>query len=243
MTTIYRQLKDFLANEISQGKYQPGDILPSETELMKTWSVSRITVRNAIKQLVMEGLVYTKHGRGTFVSEEKITNYLPSLTSLSHDVSKRGKIPRSKVLTLEHVAADKSVASQLHLSPNDLVIHFVRVTYADQEPIAIAYSYVALPAVVPYQSSITLEALENESFYTLLENIGVHLTGGVQTISAASANSFEAEHLHVDAGSPLIESRRVSYTGDRVHVEYTRMMARPDMIQWKVVLGPMGKDD
>lgn len=243
MTTMYRQLKDFIANEISQGKYQPGDILPSETELIRAWSVSRITVRNAIKQLAMEGLVYTKHGRGTFVSEEKITNYLPSLTSLSHDVSKRGKVPKSKVLTLEHVVANNSVASQLHLSPVDPVIHFIRVTYADKEPIAVAYTYIALPAVVPHQSRITLEALENESFYTLLENIGVRLAGGVQTISAAGANSFEAEHLQVDVGSPLIESRRVSYTGERVHVEYTRMMARPDMIQWKVVLGPRSKDD
>src|SRR3989337_2794846 len=103
MTTIYLKLKDSLANDIAQGKYQPGYILPSENDLIKTGSVSRITVRNAIKQLALEGLDYTLHGRGTFFSETKNTNYLPSLTSLSQDVLKRGMVPKTRVLNLDRV--------------------------------------------------------------------------------------------------------------------------------------------
>src|SRR3990170_6508562 len=243
MTTIYLKLKDSLANDIAQGKYQPGDILPSENDLIKTWSVSRITVRNAIKQLALEGLVYTLHGRGTFVSETKITNYLPSLTSLSQDVLKRGMVPKNRVLKLDRVFADNDVASRLHLTPGDPVIHFIRVTSADDEPIAIGYTFVALAAIAPNQDQICVEALESGSFYALLHKIGAHLIGGVQTISSAAANAFEAEHLHVSIGSPLIVSQRVAYSSNRVHVEFTRMMAKPDMIQWKVTLGPMSKDE
>lgn len=241
--TIYLKLKDSLANDITQGKYMPGDILPSENDLMKTWSVSRITVRNAIRQLAIEGLVYTIHGRGTFVSETKITNYLPSLTSLSHDIQKRGLTPKQRVLKLEQVAANHDVASRLHLKPGDPVIYFVRVTSADDTPIAIGYTNISIPAIAPNQGHFSVEALEKGSFYSLLDQIGVHLIGGVQTISAAAANSFESEHLQVGIGAPLIESLRVAYASNRAHVEFTRMMARPDMIQWKVNLGPMSREE
>ncbi len=243
MAPIYVQLKEAVAKDIAQGVFQPGDLLPSETELMKTWSVSRITVRNAIKELAREGLVYTMHGKGTFVAEQKITNYLPSLTSLSHDVASKGMAPGSKVLTLEVIEADKVVAPKLHISPGSPVIHFVRVTMADGEPIAIGYTYVSLAAIAPNQSAFSVASLENKSFYELLNQIGVHLIGGIQSISASAADEFQAKTLGVEAGSPLIDSERVAHTHDRVYVEFTKMLARPDRIQWKTSLGPVKTED
>jgi len=242
MDPIYLQLANSLAKDIGQGIYQPGDLIPSETELMKTWSVSRITVRNAIKELLRNGLVYTLHGRGTFVAEQKITNILPSLTSLSHDVAARGLRPGSRVLSMEITEADKDIAFRLHLSPGSPVIHFVRVTLADDEPIAVANTYVSIAAIAPHQREITKASLESNSFYELLERIGVHLTGGIQTISASGADAFQAEILGVAIGSPLIDSERVAYTRERVYVEFTKMLARPDRIQWKTSLGPILKD-
>lgn len=243
MTSIYLKLKNSLADDISQGKYQPGDVLPSESDLINTWSVSRITVRSAIKQLAHEGLVYTIQGRGTYVAEVKITNYLPGLTSLSKDVQKKGLTPHSKVLKFEHVSANNEVAARLHLTPGDPVIHFIRVTTADGIPVSIGYTYVSIAAVAPHQDKITANELEMGSFYSLLDRIGVNLVGGVQTISAIAANEFESKFLKIDNGTPLIESLRVAYSSSKLNVEFTRMMARPDMIQWKVILGPVSKEE
>lgn len=239
MGPVYLQLKESLAQEIADGKVQPGDLLPSEADLMKAWSVSRITVRNAIKELVRDGVAYTLHGKGTFVAEQKITNYLPSLTSLSQDVAERGMMPGSRLLVLETVEADKDIASRLHISPGSPVIHFDRVTLADAQPISIGYTYVPVSAVVPRQDEFTPENLEDHSFYQLLRRLGITLTGGIQTISASGATPFEAETLGVPEGFSLIDSERVAYTKDRTFVEYTKMHARPDFIQWKIVLGPM----
>jgi GntR family transcriptional regulator len=243
MMPIYMQLKEALERDIAQGVFQSGDLLPSETELMKTWSVSRITVRNAIKELAREGLVYTMHGKGTFVAEQKITNYLPSLTSLSHDVASKGLTPGSKVLTLETIEADKEVAAKLHIAPGSPVIHFVRVTMADDEPIAIGYTYISTAAVAPNQNAFSIASLESMSFYGILNQIGVHLIGGIQSISASAADDYQAKMLKVDEGSPLIDSERVAYTYDRICVEFTKMLARPDRIQWKTTLGPMKIDE
>lgn len=243
MTPIFMQLKAYLEKEIAQGVYQPGDMIPSETELMKGWSVSRITVRNAVKQLGSEGLVYTVHGRGTFVAEQKITNFLPKLTSLSQDILKKGMVPGHQILQLETIEADKDTATRLHISPGSQVIHFTRVTLADHKPISVGYTYVPVQAVAPHQNQFTLETLENSSFYQLLAQIGVHLYGGIQTISASGANPLEAEVLGVNEGYPLIDSERVAFTRDREYVEYTRMVAKPEYIQWKISLGPVSKED
>ena len=135
---VYLQLKQALAQDISDGKVQPGDLLPSEAELMKAWSVSQITVRNAIKELVRDGFAYTLHGKGTFVAEQKITNYLPSLTSLSHDVSDRGMTPGSRLLLLETIQADKDIASHLHVSPGSPIIHFDRVTFGGRRALSLS---------------------------------------------------------------------------------------------------------
>jgi GntR family transcriptional regulator len=237
MSPIYIKLKDALVRDIAQQIYQPGDMLPSETELIKSWSVSRITVRNAIKELVREGFAYTLHGRGTFVAEQKITNLLPTLTSLSHDIAAQGKKPGSKVLLLETVSADKNIASKLHIPPGNPVIHFIRTTLADNEPIAIAYTYLSISAIVPHQDEITKVNLENHSFYELLEKIGVSLQGGIQTISASGADPDQAMILAVKEGTPLIDSQRVAYTHEHLYVEFTKMLARPDFIQWKTSLG------
>jgi GntR family transcriptional regulator len=177
------------------------------------------------------------------VAEQKITNFLPKLTSLSQDILKKGMVPGHQILQLETIEADKDTATRLHISPGSQVIHFVRVTLADQKPISVGYTYVPVYMLVPNQNKFTVETLENTSFYQLLTQIGIHLYGGIQTISASGANPLEANVLNVNEGYPLIDSERVAFTRDRKYVEYTRMLAKPDFIQWKIGLGPVSKDD
>ncbi|NMB87970.1 MAG: GntR family transcriptional regulator [Chloroflexi bacterium] len=235
---VYLQLKEAIIHNIQDGTYQPGDKLPSETDLIKTWSVSRITVRNAIKELIRDGLVYSVQGKGTFIAEPKITNTLPGLTSMSHDIVRRGMRPGSRTIHLEILEADKNVAARLRISPGNLVIHFERITFADDIPVAIAYTYVPVAAVAPHQESFTRETLDNKSFYEHLKAIGVMPARGDQIIAASVADPAQALILDVEPGFPLIDSERVAYTANGDCVEFTRMVARPDYIQWKVSLGP-----
>lgn len=234
---VYLQLKEALAKEIRNGTYQPGDLLPSESLLIKAWSVSRITVRNAIKELIREGLVYSVQGKGTFIAEQKITNNLPNLTSLSSDIRKRGMTPGSRVELIETISASKRIASRLHLPPGNQVIHFDRVMMADGIPVAIGYSYVPVSAVAPNQDMFTQENLENKSFYELLTKIGIVLSRGEQVITASAATEEQARLLEVKIGSPLIYSERIAFYKNTL-VEYTEMYSRPDFVQWKAVIGP-----
>src|SRR5512138_3336271 len=95
---LYAQLKESLAAEITSGRYRPHQRLPSERELSVQFHVSRMTVRQALLELVRDGTIYTRVGKGTFVAEPKIDQQLRALTGFSQEVRARGSKPSSRVL-------------------------------------------------------------------------------------------------------------------------------------------------
>lgn len=239
----YLQIKDTLAKEIAAGAWAPGDILPSETELMRTWSVSRITARSVIKALNADGLVYTVHGRGSFVSQPRVTNVLPSLNSYSHDVIAQGMRAGSRVLQFQSLVADNDVAGRLHISPGSPLIAFTRLHLANDQPVSISRTSIPIAALGPAQTGLTREALENHSLYDLLRQLGIELAGGEQEMSASSASKEQAELLGVAKGDALSTADRIVFRKDRTRIEYTRIWTRPDRSRWKVELGPMLPDE
>jgi len=76
---LYKQLKDVLKQKITAGEFKPGEALPGERQLMETYGVSRVTVRQAIAELVNEGLLYRQHGKGTFIAPKRIERPLARL--------------------------------------------------------------------------------------------------------------------------------------------------------------------
>ena len=107
MRTIYRnspvpryhQLKEILREKVSTEEWKPGDLIPSERELSETYSISRMTARQAITDLVNEGLFYREQGRGTFVADNRITQQLLQLTGFTEDIQARGQRPSTIVLS------------------------------------------------------------------------------------------------------------------------------------------------
>lgn len=239
----YLQIRDTLASEIAAGRLGPGDILPSETELMRAWSISRITARSVIKALSNDGLIYTVHGRGSFVSQPRVTNVLPSLNSYSHDVAAQGMRAGSKVLQFHRLEADSDVATRLHISPGSPVIAFTRLHLANSKPVSISRTSLAAAALGRTQEHLTREALENHSLYDLLRDLGVDLAGGEQEMSATAASKEQAELLELNKGDPLSTADRIVFRKDRMRIEYTRIWTRPDRSRWKVELGPMLPDE
>lgn len=238
----YLQIRDRLASVIAAGELAPGDLLPSEAELMRTWSVSRITARNVIKALSADGLVYTVHGRGSFVSQPRVTNVLPTLNSYSHDVEAQGMRARNRVLQFQRLEADSDVSSHLHISPGSPVIAFTRLHLANDKPVSISRTSLSVAALGAAQEQLTREALENHSLYDLLRRLGIELAGGEQEMSASAASQEQAELLGLATGDPLSTADRVVFRHDRIRVEFTRMWTRPDRSRWKVELGPMLPD-
>lgn len=235
---LFKQLKNILIHQIQDGEYSQGDLLPSETELIDQYSLSRTTIRRAIQALVQENYAYTVHGKGTFVTEAGLTQYLNNLTSFSQGVTERNMLPTRRILSLERTRPDKHLATRLHISPSETVIHISRLLLADGEPVSLGKTYISLSSIAPHQDMFTEKLLERCGLYAALENLGIHLTGGEQVVSAVAADKEQADLLAVEPGSPLLFSERISFTGDRIPIEYTEMWSRADKTRWRIALGP-----
>src|SRR5215831_21401332 len=100
---LYYQLKQVLKQQITAGHLAPHSTIPSEPELVARYRVSRATVRQALTELVHEGLLYRQHGKGTFVCEPRVQQTLSELASFSEELKRRGKHPGGLLIVSELV--------------------------------------------------------------------------------------------------------------------------------------------
>jgi len=138
---LYHQLTKELRENMENGDWLPHSLIPSETELCEKYGVSRGTVRQALSQLVQEGLLYRKQGRETFVAEPKITQQLNKFYSFAQDMREKGLKPSSKVLQNEEILPDSYIKNVLGLKEKEMVYKIMRLRLADEEPLILEASY------------------------------------------------------------------------------------------------------
>src|ERR1700757_5035861 len=110
---LYAQVEDVLAERLSSGALPVGAQLPSEEELIREFDVSRTTIRTTIQNLVRQGLVEIRRGRGTFVASPRIVQELTELTGFVEDMRVLGRTPPARVLSREVIPAEPPVAEKL----------------------------------------------------------------------------------------------------------------------------------
>ncbi len=230
---LYTQLKESLIGDISAGRYSPHQRLPSERELSLHYNVSRMTVRQALLELVRDGMIYTRTGKGTFVAEPKIDQKLRTLSGFTQDVNARGGKPSSRVLEFKVVPAPSDIAAALRLLPGSQVIMLCRLRLADGDPLAIETAYVPyamFPGLLKHDFTV-------ESLYSVLESeFGCILTQAEQTIEAALAGRHEAELLEVAQPAAIFKMQRLSMTSDGHPMEYVISSYRGDRYKFHSVL-------
>jgi len=183
-TPIYYQLKELIREKIENGEWQPGDLIPSERELCEQHGISRMTVRQALTELVNEGLLRRERGKGTFVAKPKIKQQLTQLTSFSEDMRARGKKPGAKILRLENTLAKPRVAKALQIEPEQRIVVIERLRLADGEPMAIETCHLFFEGC----ERILNEDLSGSLYELLSQKYGLIPTRAVQQMEAAICN-------------------------------------------------------
>ena len=224
-THLYAQIRDILFDRVQSGEWEPGTLIPTETELCELYNVSRITVRRALGELVHEGYLERISGRGTFVTQPRVNQPLRQLTSFTEDMQRRGQHPNGKVLDFRVIPANSELAEKLNLAKNDMVILLSRLRLANNEPMAVESSY--LPK--HYFPGIENENFEGQSLYKLLrDKFGVVLTRAVQKISAAACPKREATLLSIPNKSPVLRIFRTTFDESERIIEYVESFYRGD---------------
>ena len=227
MSAIYRnsplpryfQLKEIMRERIRSGEWKPGELIPSERELSEKYGISRMTARQAITELVNEGLFYREQGKGTFVSQRKITQQLIHLTGFTEDIRARGQRPGTKVLSATMHPADEETAGKLRINPGTPIFRLQRLRLADDEPLAIELSQISFKGC----EGLLEDDLEHNSLYRLLEaKYGIALMEADQELEAGLTGSEEALLLKISVASPVLFTRRITYSDRNQPIEYAK---------------------
>lgn len=216
----YLQVRNYL-RDLVEHELEPGQPVPSERELTARFGVARMTVRQAVDALVVEGLLERVQGRGTFVAKPKIDLQV-RLTGYTEEMRRRGMQPSSRTLSAEVEPADDVVAQALEMAPGEPVIHLHRQRLADGEPMAVGHVWLA-ERLAPG----LLETGVPNSLYAELRARGVDLDWGEDAVDAVSVSAADAELLGVAPGAPGLRIVRRAFADDTA-VEYSRTLYRAD---------------
>lgn len=231
---LYIQVKETLTRRIERREWKEGDQLPPEQELCELFAVSRVVVRQALKEMEYEGLIFRKQGKGTFVSEPKIRESLVQrLTGFYQDMVDQGYTPVTKVLKQQTVPASPKISADLAVKHQSPVIEIERLRYIQGEPLVLVASY------IPYRLCPELlhVNLTNRSLYAFLEKeAGLIITHGRRRIGAAPASHHEARLLNIERGAPLIVLDSISYLEDGTPIECYHALHRADRSSFEVEL-------
>jgi GntR family transcriptional regulator len=231
-TPLYVQIKDYIRLNIQSGVFAPDSCIPSERNLARQFGVSRLTVNKAIKELIQEGLLYARVGKGTFVNARTIDQELENLTSFTEEMQRRGQNATSRILYAAVESANAEVAKALNILPGAEVMVLSRVRLADDMPIALETSSV-IAALCP--GILQRFDFTSESLYRVLRKVyNVHIAYAEQVIEARQATRYEAEALEIDPRAPILQITRVTYS-DRPF-EYVRSAYRGDRYKFRALL-------
>lgn len=228
---LYTQIKDILRDRILDGTYQEHQQMPSESELMSTFGVSRITVRQALGDLQKEGLIFKIHGKGTYVSEPKAFQNVAELQGFGEAMSSMGYETFSRVVSLKNLKAGAAVGARLEVSSSEEIVELRRVRYLNRAPISLDVTYVSKAI----GERLAKEDLAHRDVFLILENdYGYALGGAELQIESMLADEYLARLLQVEEGAPVLRIERLTMTAEGKPIDFEYLYYRGDAFQYRM---------
>lgn len=231
---LYYQLISIIKRNVSVGLLQPGDLIPSESELCDAFEISRSTVRQAIGELESEGLVVRRRGKGTFISTPKMNRSMEDVYSFSNQMRSMGLSPTSVVHAFQKMRAPEAVAKALELKdPSKEVFKIVRLRCANGEPLLLETTII--PAYIC--PTLTKESLETGSLYTMLKQDAATVPHEAEeTYETIVIDDNTAKLLQCKSGTSGFYVERRAWTATGEVVELTQSVIRGDRTKFVLKL-------
>lgn len=232
-----------LRESLKNGYWKAGDLFPTDKQLMEKYGVSSTTVRRAIYELVKEGWLDRKPGKGTFVKAEMVET-LKRLTGFFEEIRAKGMIPSAMLVKVVQVkVTDKLLEEVPELKDFDekRLVLIRKIQKMNDVPVVYLDSY------WPYKigMEISKHDLTSRGMYEILQSVlGISLEKADQIISASTADAEVSSALNIPVGSPLLVMKRTVFSGETA-LEVSINYYRADMYSYRVQLdstAPMGDE-
>lgn len=229
---LYVQIEDFIRHTIAVGEWKPGERIPSEASLNELLGVSRMTVRGVLNSLVDDGLLYRVPGKGTFVTEEKISALSPAYKGVREQLEQMGFSITTELISFTKIVPTAQVRAKLGLNATAPAFEIVRRRTVDGVPVSLHRSFV--PAVLAPELDTT-NVVEEQLCVILERDYELHAAHTFEQLEAVAASEKEASILDLRIGEPLLlledtisdrsgtafEYSKILFRGDRMKLHFT----------------------
>jgi GntR family transcriptional regulator len=221
---LWTQFRDVVRSKILQGELAVGAKLPTEAEFGEQYGISRIVVREALADLVRNGLIYKIRGQGAFVSaRERDEDFVSTVLGFSDEMARKGRTVRTQVLMQELRAPTAQEASCLALTDADMVVALKRLRSVDGEFQLLVET--AVPADLA--PGLHRARLENRSLYDVLRRqYGLRIVRAERWIDAVAPDAQTCELLGMASAEPLLRIESIAYGSNGRPLEYYRALHR-----------------
>jgi GntR family transcriptional regulator, N-acetylglucosamine utilization regulator len=227
---LYHQIQQRLLDQIQSGVFKPSEPIPSIQKIASRMGVSQMTVRQAVKSLCELGVIYSRQGKGTFISRIKLERDFRQVLSFSEETRARGATPHSRLISFRIQMPNRETKEALALGNKDKIFRLRRVRFADSLPMGIECS--CLPVSLCPDLLETFNP-ETSLYQKLAEQYRIHLMVTNEVIEVGKASDEEARLLEVPPQSPVFLFTRLSFLESGKPVEHVKSVYRGD--RYKIV--------
>jgi len=205
---LYHQLKRLIQRRIESGRLRPNQPIQPEWKLSQEYQISRTTVRQAMRELEGEGLIYRIQGKGTFVRGPKISQRFVTMTSFTEECIAKGLKPTARVLEARLIRPTPELMESLGVARTERIVKLSRLRFADGKRVGLNLSFLPHGRV----PDLLEEDFREKSLYRIIEKkYGVKITKVKRIMESVQADAELAKTLHVKTGDPLLKIDGVAY--------------------------------
>jgi len=229
---LYLQIKDILKQKITNNEYEIGSTIPSENDLEEIFGVSRMTIRQAVTELVNEGLLRKERGRGkgTVVLSNAIADKLTTVKSFTQKMNDQGLVLKNKEINISLIKPDTIIAKTLHLDSEEEVLCLSRIRMVNNDIIMYSISY------LPQFLDLPFDAQSYGSLYQQLSLKNIQVSHAEECIEATLADEEVSLALDISINDAVLKRTRISQDQLSRDIEYTITYYRSDKYKYVVDL-------
>lgn len=232
----YNQLIGILYSQIKNRVLKPNEMLPSEIEFCKMYGISRTTVREAIRRLTRDEVLYTIKGKGTFVAESKLDQVMIKIPNFYEDMAERGLKPDVKVLDIRVIKATKLISEKLMVPLNEDIFRIKRLFLADNRPYVLERKFIVFKdckILNSYKRSDLLTIKDQSVFDVLAGKCHICNEYAHVSVEATMIRSDEAKYLNVPVNTVAFYVDLVAYKKDDTPCGWRASIYRGDIYRFR----------